>query len=220
MPCRIDASRKNRVILHAYLLDGSIVGYDGTTHVMTGVELHSVRIVLLVVMAVDTLSLSTFRTEQIIIDDALVIVFQTALIDGQLLIGHIRGRNESIADIGIDRVWRDKDVEGLVACPAVILLRIDLYLDGIALGSLFQSLPVVSVRLYLVASTNHLFCTCRQSGYHLVGLAVDLEGQRRDIDGHRDVGIVRIDSRQLISVLVVLWYLVSTAYQHRGYCGK
>ena len=53
---------------------------------MTGVELHTVRIILLVVVAVNTLPFATFSTKHIVIDHALVVVLQTALVDRQLFI--------------------------------------------------------------------------------------------------------------------------------------
>ena len=54
-------------------------------------ELHALWIVLLVVMTVDALSLRAiaFRTEYVVEDDALVIVLQTALTDGQVFIGDV-----------------------------------------------------------------------------------------------------------------------------------
>ena len=52
-------------------------------------ELHAVRVVLLVVVTVDALALSTLRAEHVAIDDALVIVLKTTLADGQVFVGDV-----------------------------------------------------------------------------------------------------------------------------------
>ena len=175
VPRGIDAGREDVVVGHTDLLDGSIVGDDRSTVMLTGVELHAVGVVLLIVVAVDALSLGAFRAEHIVIDDGFIVVFQTALVDGQFLIGDIRGGNEAVADVGIDAVGRHIDVEGLEARPRVVLLRVDLYLDGIALGCFGQLSPLVGIGLYLGASTNDLLFASRQTGYYIIGVAVDLE---------------------------------------------
>ena len=51
-------------------------------------ELHTFGIILLIVVAVDALSLTVLTTEEIIIDDRLIIVFETTLVDGQHLVCH------------------------------------------------------------------------------------------------------------------------------------
>ena len=90
MPCGIDTSREDGVVFHVNLLDFSVVGDDGSTAFLTSVELHSLWVVILVVMAVDALSLFLKTAEHIVVDDAFVVVFQTALINGQFFIGDIR----------------------------------------------------------------------------------------------------------------------------------
>ena len=86
MPRRIDTCRKNGVITHVHLLDLSIISDDCTAEVLTGMKLHALRVILLVVMTVNALS-SFFKTaEHIVIDDTLVIVLQTTLTDGQRLV--------------------------------------------------------------------------------------------------------------------------------------
>ena len=47
---------------------------------LTGMELHALRIVLLVVMAVDALAGNLLTTEHVVDDNVLVVVFQTALV--------------------------------------------------------------------------------------------------------------------------------------------
>ena len=119
-------------------------------------ELHALRVILLVVMTVDTLSGSSIRTKHIIINNTLIKVFQTALIDGQLLIIGIRRRYESVAEIGIDRVGRHMDAEGLKACPLTILAGIGLYLNGLTLGYIRELFPLIDVGLCLRSAADDL----------------------------------------------------------------
>ena len=56
MPSRIYTGRKDRVVTHIDLTDFSIVGNNRTAIVLTGMELHPVGIILLIVMTVDALS--------------------------------------------------------------------------------------------------------------------------------------------------------------------
>ena len=89
MPGRIDTSREDRVVAHIDFANLSVIGNDGTAMILTGMELHTFRVILLIVVAVDTLSLSTLRAKDVVIDDALVVVLQTALADGQFFIRDI-----------------------------------------------------------------------------------------------------------------------------------
>ena len=83
MPGRIDTSRKNGVIAHVHLLNITVVDNNCPTVVLTGMKLHALRVILLIVVTVDALTVFLESTEHIIIDDALIIVFQTALTNGQ-----------------------------------------------------------------------------------------------------------------------------------------
>ena len=124
--------------------------------ILTGVELHPLRVILLIVMAVDTLSLIVFRTEDIVVDHLLIIVLQTALVDRQFLIRHIRRVDQSVADVTVDGVWRHMDAERLEASPLIVLPRISLHLYGLALGCSHKALPFIDIRLGLRASADYL----------------------------------------------------------------
>ena len=104
MPGRIDTSRENGVIAHVDLADLAIVGDDGSPMELTGVELHAAGIIHLIVVAVDTLAGSLLTTEHIVDHHPLVVILQATLVQGQFLIGHITGRDESVADIRVDAI--------------------------------------------------------------------------------------------------------------------
>ena len=62
MPGRIDTSREDRVIAHIDFANLSIIGNDGTTMILTSMELHTLWVILLIIMTVDTLSVSILCT--------------------------------------------------------------------------------------------------------------------------------------------------------------
>ena len=96
---------------------------------LAGMKLHAPGVVLLVVMAVDTLALNLFATQHVVDHDLLVVVLQTALVQCQLLIGHIAGRDESVTDICIDAVGGNGDMERLIALPGITAAGKDLDID-------------------------------------------------------------------------------------------
>ena len=67
-------------------------------------KLYTFRVVLLIVVAVDALAILLITTEYIIINDTLVIVFQTTLTDGQGLVSDERGKDETITQITVNAV--------------------------------------------------------------------------------------------------------------------
>ena len=79
MPGRIDTSREDGVRSHIDLTHLPVIGNDSTAHVLTGMKLHAVRTVVLIVVAVNALSFRSLRTEHVVVDDTLLIVFQAAL---------------------------------------------------------------------------------------------------------------------------------------------
>ena len=149
MPGGINAGREDRVTLHTDLLQLAIVGDDGAAVVLAGMELQAPGVVLLVVVAVDALPGLLCRAEHIVIDDALVVVLQAALADGQFLIADEGGVDEAVAQIAVDAVGRHIDTEGPVVGPLSCLAGIDVHGDGIALGPLCQLAPVAEARLRL-----------------------------------------------------------------------
>jgi hypothetical protein len=67
-------------------------------------ELHAVGIVVLIVVTVDALAVLLETAENIVVDDALIVVLQTTLINGQCLVGDERRGYQTITDIGVDGV--------------------------------------------------------------------------------------------------------------------
>ena len=104
MPRRIDASGKDGVVTHIYLTDLSIIDHYSATMILTCMKEHSPRILLLIIMAVDTLSVLLRTTKHIIDHHPFVIVLQASLIESQLLISDIRRRDESVAEVRVDAI--------------------------------------------------------------------------------------------------------------------
>ena len=196
MPGGIHAGREQVVVLHVYLAHLAIVGDNRSAQVLAGMELHPVGVVLLVVVAVDALARRTFGAEHIVVDHALIVVFQTALADGQVLVGDVRGGNQSVADVGVDGIGRHNDVERLIARPLSLVAGIDLHLDGLPPCSLSEFSPVAGIGLYLGSAANNLLTAEGEAGGHFLGRLFHLERQRRHVhrDGHP--GIVGIDLRE------------------------
>ena len=193
VPGGIDTGREDGVVAHIHLLQLSVVGNDGAAALLTGVELHALRVPLLVVVAVDALALALEAAEHIVVDDTLVVVLQATLADGECLVADERRGNETVTQVGVDAVRRHIDAEGLVVRPLPVAAGIDIDADSAA--SSRQRSPFVHRRLHL-ALADHLLVTCRIAGYHLVGLFVQLEGQRRYVHRYGDVHIVRVNLRQ------------------------
>ena len=196
MPGGIYAGREQVVVLHVYLAHLAIVGDNRSAQVLAGMELHPVGVVLLVVVAVDALTRRTIGAEHIVVDHALLVVFQTALADGQVLVGDVRGGNQSVADVGVDGIGRHNDVERLIARPLSLVAGIDLHLDGLPPCSLSELSPVAGIGLYLGPAANNLLTAEGETGGHFLGGFFHLERQRRHVhrDGHP--GIVGIDLRE------------------------
>ena len=146
-------------------------------------------------VAVDALAVLLETAEYVVVDDTLVVVLQAALVDGQCLVGDIRRCYQAVADIGVDGVWRDKDAEGLEACPLVAVTCIDLYRDGITLGFLCQFTPFVDGGPSVSHDAVIAYGIAR---YHLVGLAIIFKTQWCHIHRYCHLRIVRIDGRPLV----------------------
>ena len=202
VPGGIDASREDRVVFQVHLLDLSVVGDDGTTPLLTGMELHALWVILLVVMTVDALSLDLEATEPVIVDDALVVVLETALADGEGLVADERRGDETIAQIGVDTIRRHMDGERLVVRPLVAVLHIHIDTDITSLCR--QFLPLAQGGLHLILA-HHLDTVSLIACYHAVGLSIELEGQRGDVLGDGHIDDVGIDLRQFLTLDIALW---------------
>ena len=153
-------------------------------------KLQTLRIILLIVVAVDALAVLLEAAKDVVVDDALIVILQATLVDGQRLIRDKRRGYQTITDIGVYGVRRHIDAKGFEACPLVVLACIDIYRDGLALRFLGQCVPLVDVGLS-VAHDLVIFYSI--AGYHLVCLTIVFKTQRCNIHWHRDLLIVWID---------------------------
>ena len=165
-------------------------------------KLHPLRVVGLVVVAVDALSVFLQCAQYVVVDHTLVIVLQAPLVDGQSLVGYKRGGYQSVADIGIDGVGRHIDTERLVACPLVIRLCEDIHLYLASLGFFCQSFPFLCRGLHLVR-IHHFLITRLVACDHVGSGIVEHKRQRSDINRYGHVHIVGVYLGQLVRLLVV-----------------
>ncbi len=164
-------------------------------------ELHTLGIILLVVMAVDALSVDLEAAEHIVVDNTFIVVFQTTLTDGECLVADVRRRYETEAEPRVDAVGRDGNGERTVVCPAVVAAGEHIDLNVLAFGSSRQLTPFVDVGLHLVG-TDNLIVAELVACHHPVGLLVKLEGQRCDVHRNGDVDIVGVDFRPLVLLVI------------------
>ena len=132
-------------------------------------ELESLGILLLIVVAIHALSVDFVAAEHIAHDDALVVVFEAPLVEREFLIDHIRGRNQSITDVGVDGVGRHEDLEGLEQRPFAVVFGVNLDLNRLSLGLFSDYFPLVDVgtSLQVVATANDFFVLETIAGHHL-----------------------------------------------------
>ena len=83
MPRRINACREDGVVGHIHLVGLPFIHNDGSTVILACVELHLLGIVHLIVVAVDALSVHLVATKHVVVDDALVVVLEATLVDGE-----------------------------------------------------------------------------------------------------------------------------------------
>ena len=91
VPGGIDAGTDAAGVLHVNLLHLSVVADDRAALVLTHVELHTLRVVCLVVVAVDALPVLLVGVDHVAIEEGLVEVLQAALVEGEVLVRHITG---------------------------------------------------------------------------------------------------------------------------------
>ena len=200
VPGWINASREDRVVAHVHLLQFAVIGNNRTTQVLTGVELHALWIVVLIMVTIDALAILLETAEDIVVDNTLVVVLQTTLIDGQRLVGDERRSNQTIADIGIDGVWRHEYLEGFEAGPLVTVSCIDINGNRLALGFLSQRVPFVNIRLSVA---HDIIVANSIAGHHLVSLSVKFKTQRCHIYRYCHLCIVRIDGGQFVRLRII-----------------
>ena len=213
MPGRIDTSRQDGVVPHVDFLNLPVTGNHRSAQVLAGVELHTRRVVLLIVVAVDALSLAStlLAAQDVVVNDALIVVLQTALADGEFLVTHIRWRNEAIAQIGIYAVLRNEDFEWLILRPLSVVAGIYINFDALACGLRNEPLPVVMTWLYLIASAQQLFAIDSKPRHHFFGLLCHFERERCHVHGYCNPLIVGVYVRLLARCRIVLGQLRTTS---------
>ena len=80
-------------------------------------------------VAVDALPVFLIGVDHVAIDETLVEVLETALVDGQILVGHVGRRDEAVGDVGIYTVFGDGDVKRFLALPRVLAFDEHLHRD-------------------------------------------------------------------------------------------
>ena len=80
---------------------------------------------------------------------------------------------------------------------------------------LSQLFPVVGIGLYLRTTRDYFFVANCQTSHDAIALLVSLEGQRCDVNGYGDVGVVRVDVWQFTRLLIGCGYLVATGDKQR-----
>ena len=173
-------------------------------------ELHTTRIVLLIVVAVDTLSLTVLATKGVVVNDRLIVVLEAALVDGQHLVSHEGRRDETIADIRIDGIGRHMNGEGLVAGPLAPSLRKDLDQKVATLSSSKQLTPFGKGWGLTRRGRKHWgWCLAGGTskhgivGNHGVNRSIDHESEGCDVDRNGDINIVGINLRERIHLGVL-----------------
>ena len=193
VPRRINTCREDGIVSHIHLVGLPFIYNDGSTVILACVELHLLGIVHLIVVAVDALSVHLVATKHIVVDDALVVVLEATLVDGEFLVGDIRRRDESVADVRVDGVGRDKYLEWLVACPCSVRLCEHFDLQAFAFCFFGQGFPIVDVGLGFDATHHDFFIAKGITRDSVVGLAPQLDGEWRDVHGNGYARVVGID---------------------------
>ena len=216
MPSGIYTCRQDGVVTHIDFPHLAVVGYQRTAQILTGVELHTLRIILLVVVTVDTLTARrAFRaTQDIVVDDALIVILQTTLADGQFLIADVRRINQAVAQVGVDAVLRHINVERLILRPLSVVTGVNLHADVLVQGFLHQPLPLVLTGLYLRALQQQFLVAHGEPRHHVVGPVVHLKRQRRHIYRHRHSLIIRVNIGQIRRCRIFLRRLHPTSGHH------
>ena len=214
VPGRIDTSREDGVVLHVNLTHLTVVGDNSTSLILASMELHALWIVLLIMVTINTLSVFFKATKHIVIDNALVIVFQTTLINGQGFITNERRENETVTQVTVNAIRRHEDTERLVVRPLVCLTSVDINGNGTTLSLLCKCTPFIGFRLSL-SFTDNFFITNSITGNHPIGSLIKLEGERCHVDGDGDIGIVGINLGKPVGLCKGIWHRGGCTAHHR-----
>ena len=140
-------------------------------------------------MAVDALTVLFGRVDHVAVDEALLVVLQAALLQRQVFVGHIRGRDESVADPRVYRVGAHTDGKGPEGLPSSVFLREHAHFD---VTFFREAAPLLLRGPHFASFLDELFSRGFHHGDVAVGFGLDAEVQRGDVAGHGDVRVVGI----------------------------
>ena len=196
VPRGIDTGGEGRVGLEVYLADIAVEGHDGSAFVLAGMELQAVGVVVLHRVAVDALAILVGGNEHIAEDDALLVILQAALVDGQVFVGDVGGGDKAIGDVRINPLFGYADSEGLECFPFPLFLLLDVGCDGNVFADTFadEAAPFFDAGADVcTADGNHLLATGEGGDGIRYVRQVIAPREGRDVGRNSDVGIVRSD---------------------------
>ena len=167
---------------------------------LAGVELHAFGVVLLVAVAIDALATLLRGAEHVVYNHLFVEVLKASLVDGQLLVADVGGRNQAVAEPRVYAVGRHMDAEGLEAHPLSVLLRINLDADVLALCFARQPFPVVDVGTGLQSAAQDFLALSRIARHGIVGTDEQFQRHGGHVHGDGHVDVVGIDAGQLVAL--------------------
>ena len=190
MPGGIDTSGDGAVYLEVHLVDAAVHGDDSAAHALAHVELEPLGIAALREMAVDALAVLLGGVYHVAVDELLVVVLKAALLQREILVGHVGGRDETVADVGVDAVGGHIDREGLIGRPLAVLLDEGAHTD-VALAD--ETLPLSGRGAHVAAGEQETLVAGIEESDEVVALVFYGEMQGSHVAGHRDTDIVGID---------------------------
>ena len=200
MPRRIYTSREDGIILHVDFPNLPIIVDDGSSMSLSCMELHALRVILLIVMAIDTLACGFCSTKHVIDHHLLVVVLQATLIQCQLLVGHIRRRYQAVAQVRVDAVLRHADFERLVAAPLSVVAGKHFYVNVTACCLTHQLAPIGHLGLNGIAAAHQLLTIGTETGHYLVTPAVPFKRQRSNVHRNGHIKVVGVYLRRFVGI--------------------
>lgn len=120
MPGGIDAGAEGGVSLEVDFFHLVTADEKGTAHGLTNVELAlSIAVPIAWHVAVDALALIAVLEAHVLVDDTLVEVLETTLVEGQLFVGNVGRTDETVGDVGIYGFFCNEEILRRQVLPAV-----------------------------------------------------------------------------------------------------
>ena len=197
MPGGIDAGAESGVCLEVDLCNLVTADEEGTAHGLTNMELALLLLVPVAwKVAVDALALIAVLEAHILVDDTLVEVLEATLVEGQLFVGNVGRAYETVGDVGIYRLFSNKEILHRQVLPVPIRLQIDIAKKGVTLRLGKELVPDVLVKTDVSSANNHFPTLSGMQTRHAVGsLLVDAEIQWRNIRRQRGPEVIGRDRR-------------------------